>query len=112
MSEVKDTRTSRPKTVGDITLHPDLLDHMTKNPLIRFFLLELMSDFNVNYVDLMAQKIEDDETEADIQLRQNMKTELFQAYCAGVMNARNDDSEFGKKWNLHHQPKEKSKLIL
>lgn len=87
------TEQQKPVIIADLLYVDEILEHVVSVPFVRASLLQLSHDFHKVYAEYLNQKILDDSDDSIASLRL-AKTQIFQAFIGGNLNALDPDGQF------------------
>lgn len=97
--------------MSEVTIKEDVEKLLKAHELIKVNYNSIMSDFNIIYADVLNQ---DHPEELPKEQLQEIKSNIFSAFCYGVVVATDTKSTFRQNFNLPKSVQEKiaNKLIL
>lgn len=97
--------------MSEVLIKTDVEELLKSHPLVEVNYKSILSDFNIIYADILDQDHPEEFPEAQLK---EIKSNIFSAFCYGVVSATDLKSQFRLNFNLPKEVEKKiaNKLIL
>lgn len=97
--------------LAEVGYHKETIDHLMKHPIARENIKNIEKDFELSYANILTTELDENVTSEDA-IR--MKSDIFSAFCNGVLSSASTTSQFRTKFVLpeEYDPQKQAKKII